>query len=83
MHHLTLHDLDSQLAEQLPARELMGRGFTLVAGNQFVGYQNQAVGSGNGSGNGNYSFLSALNGSGDGNLSGNFNGATQIGNISK
>jgi hypothetical protein len=48
MHELTIHELDAQLAEQLPARELMGGSFTrnvAVAGNSSHGFIN--VGNGN------------------------------------
>ncbi|MGB0094198.1 MAG: hypothetical protein WBP81_16915 [Solirubrobacteraceae bacterium] len=45
MRELTIHELDAELAEQLPARELMGScghrsGNTAVAGNSQVGLVN-------------------------------------------
>lgn len=47
MHELTMHELDGQLAEQLPARELMGSCWggghssnTAVAGNSSEGFIN-------------------------------------------
>ena len=52
MRELTIHELDAELAEQLPARELMGGGWyrsytsnVAVAGNSSHGFFN--VGNGN------------------------------------
>jgi hypothetical protein len=93
MRELTFHDLDAELAEQLPARELMGASTqrcgcyqpqshpstTVVAHNQ-TAYQQQNVGSNyqaNGNGNKGISI-------GDGALSGNSIGdvGVQVGNVS-
>ena len=63
MHDLTLHDLDNELAEQLPARELMG-GY--CGGSSHTTIVSQ---SGNGSGDGGnvglVNVVIAGNGSGD------------------
>jgi hypothetical protein len=68
MRELTTRELDMQLAEQLPARELMGglfSRFSSISGN----------GNGNGNGNttgyGSSTIVSFLNGNLDGNLNGN------------
>jgi hypothetical protein len=84
MHDLTMHELDAQLAEQLPARELMGSPSSygsrlIIAGNQ-TAIQQQNVGSNfqaNGNGNKGFSL-------GDGALSGNsaFDKGVQVGNVS-
>jgi hypothetical protein len=52
MRELTTHDLDSQLAEQLPARELMGGCYSRSGS-----YSNTAV-----AGNSSHGFINALNG---------------------
>jgi hypothetical protein len=65
MQELTIHDLDAQLAEQLPARELMGRSgsrgsTTIIQGN-----------SDNGNSSWQFGLLNvnnALNGDGNWNL---------------
>jgi hypothetical protein len=66
MRELTTLELDAELAEQLPARELMGIFFSIV---RVVAINN---GNANGNGNGN-SLLAVLtaNGNGDGNGNGN------------
>jgi len=64
MHELTIYDLDSQLAEQLPARELMGGypGFgshtTIIQGNSDNGNYNWQFGllNVNNVGNGDLNF---------------------------
>jgi hypothetical protein len=66
MRELTTRELDVQLAEQLPARELMSVFLfsrIVVAGN----------GNGNGNANGNtlFSIASVLNGNANGNANGN------------
>jgi hypothetical protein len=65
MHALTIHELDAQLAEQLPARELMG-GCAHSGGNTY----NQGSFDGNGNGNGNEGLI-VIAGNGNGNLDGN------------
>jgi hypothetical protein len=70
MQHLTYADLDGQLAEQLPARELMGKpngGTHCGCGGDWTN------GSYNGNGNGNTG--AALISVGNGNLNGNLNGS--------
>lgn len=62
MRDLTIHELDAQLAEQLPARELMG---CRPQGSSFT--YNQGSGDGNFDGNGGLVGIAVLNGSGDGN----------------
>ena len=71
MRELTTLDLDAQLAEQLPSRELMSviRSFVVVAGD--------GDGNGNGDGTTVFSFASALNGDADG----NGNGDVYVGNF--
>jgi hypothetical protein len=77
MRELTIHDLDAELAEQLPARELMGRS---CGGSQsFCPHQTEtnigSYGSGNYDGNGNGNgFLNV----GSGDLNGNLNGNTVV-----
>lgn len=48
MHELTTHELDAQLAEQLPARELMGR--SCYRPSPSHGSTNQTAAAGNGNG---------------------------------
>lgn len=74
MRDLTIDELDGQLAEQLPARELMGAarycGCYPSHGTTFT-WQSNSANIGNGNGNGNESFgLLNLNGvgNGDGNV---------------
>jgi hypothetical protein len=70
MRDLTIHELEAQMAEQLPARELMGH-----CGNRGGNSTRVNVGSydGNGNGNGDNNFgLIAIQADGDGN--GNFDG---------
>jgi hypothetical protein len=70
MRDLTFHELDEQLAEQLPSRELMGSsGCRQSYCSHSSGFTyNQGNGNGNGDGNGSWGLI---NGSGDGNLNGN------------
>ena len=68
MHELTIHDLDAQLAEQLPARELMGHCGNRCGGSSFT--YNQGSFNGNGNGNGNEGLI-VIAGNGNGNLNGN------------
>ena len=63
MRDLTTHELDAQLAEQLPARELMGGTCGCRSGLTY----NQGSYDGNFNGNGG----GILNGNLDGNLNGN------------
>jgi hypothetical protein len=64
MHELTMNELDLELAEQLPARELMGgfwRSSTAVAGNSSYGLINALNGNQVqiltvGSSNGNFAY---------------------------
>jgi hypothetical protein len=63
MYELTTHDLDAQLAEQLPARELMGRSgsrgsTTIIQGNSDNFNQSCQVGlfNVNNVGNGDFNF---------------------------
>jgi hypothetical protein len=76
MRELTIHELDAQVAEQLPARELMGRycGTRSYCPHQVSGTTvNQGnFGSGNYNGNGNGNgLISVLSGNLDGNGNGN------------
>lgn len=73
MRELTMHELDAQLAVELPARELMGS--CAYGGRSYrQPSQTQVVGSGNGNGNGNsYGLLNVLNGNLNGNLNGDGN----------
>ena len=66
MRELTIHELDAELAEQLPARELMGHSYG--GGSRFT--YNQGSFDGNGNGNGNFGLLN-IAGNGNGNLDGN------------
>ena len=65
MRELTMHELDAQLAEQLPARELMGHWGSY--GHASFTYN---LGSYDGNGNGN-GFFNVLSGDLNGNLDGN------------
>jgi hypothetical protein len=72
MRDLTFTDIDGQLAEQLPARELMGKpsgGRCGCGGDWTNGSYN-----GNGNGNTGFALVSALNG----NLNGNGNGSAFV-----
>ena len=70
MHELTILELDGQLAEQLPARELMGHPGNRC-GCQGGGFTyNQGSFDGNGNGNGNWGLI-VIAGNGNGNLDGN------------
>ena len=78
MRELTMHELDVQLAEQLPARELMGGYSKSSCGcnpDHSSGHSSNTFisqgGNGNGSHDGNGNFLSPVSGDLDGNLSGN------------
>jgi hypothetical protein len=71
MQRLTHAELDAQLAEQLPARELMGR--PPSGGKCGCGGGDWTNGSYNGNGNGNTG--AALISAGNGNLNGNLNGS--------
>jgi hypothetical protein len=66
MRDLTYAELDAQLAEQLPARELMGRSYSRCGCDGSDNYE----GNGNGNYNGNHS-AGFIVGSGNGNLNGN------------
>ncbi|HWE10167.1 MAG TPA: hypothetical protein VG325_12500 [Solirubrobacteraceae bacterium] len=61
MHEVTIHDLDTQLAEQLPARELMGGSW--MGGSRYdqptASHSYNIAAAGNGNGNDNYSLVSA------------------------
>ena len=61
MRQLTIHELDAQLAQQLPARELMGGCFTR-GGNTY----NQGSYDGSFDGNGGLVGIAVANGSLDG-----------------
>jgi len=67
MRDLTTQELDAQLAEQLPARELMGCCWH-PAGNTYT--YTQGSFDGNGNGNGNFGLLN-IAGIGNGDLDGN------------
>jgi hypothetical protein len=77
MRDLTLHEMDEQLAEQLPARELMGGCYKRPAPSCNQGQTATSGGNGNGFGNGNHDgngFLSGnqlIGGNGNGNGIGN------------
>ncbi len=72
MHELTIHDLDAQLAEQLPARELMGHCCNRSGGSSFTYNQGSFDGNGNGNGNENVGLIAIqVDGNGNGNLDGN------------
>ena len=62
MHELTIHDLDAELAEQLPARELMGSTCGCRSGFTY----NQGPYDGNFDGNGGLVGIAVANGSLDG-----------------
>jgi hypothetical protein len=48
MHELTIHELDTELAEQLPARELMGTAVAITQGQAAIyAYKSLVAGSGN------------------------------------
>ncbi|HEY2317894.1 MAG TPA: hypothetical protein VGH67_06310 [Solirubrobacteraceae bacterium] len=71
MRELTMHELDAQLAVQLPTRELMGSSCGCKSYRQPSQSNSAAIGNANGNGNGNSNgFLNVLNG----NLNGNANG---------
>jgi hypothetical protein len=63
MRELTIHDLDVELAEQLPARELMGSPCGCRSGFTY----NQGSYDGNFDGNGGLLGIAVANGSLDGN----------------
>jgi hypothetical protein len=65
MRDLTYNEIDEQLAEQLPSRELMGS-----CGSRSSNTYNQGSFDGNGNGNGN-SGLIVIAGNGNGNFDGN------------
>jgi hypothetical protein len=69
MRDLTFNEIDEQLAEQLPSRELMGSSgcrSSCCSSNTY----NQGSFDGNGNGNGNKGFI-VIAGNGNGNLDGN------------
>jgi len=69
MREVTMHELDAQLAEQLPARELMGsHGGTKVI---FSPGNGNGQGNGNHNGNGWFSGNQLVGGNGNGNGVGN------------
>jgi hypothetical protein len=68
MRELTTLELDVQLAEQLPARELMG---ALILRRLLTTIAHNGNGNGNGNGNSFGSGLSVLNGNLNGDLNGN------------
>jgi hypothetical protein len=70
MRELTMHELDAELAEQLPARELMGHSGTKVF---FSPGNGNGQGNGNHNGNGWFSGNQLVGGNGNGNgaLNGN------------
>lgn len=70
MREVTMHELDAQLAEQLPARELMGSrgGGTKVI---FSPGNGNGQGNGNHNGNGFFSGNQVVGGNGNGNGIGN------------
>jgi hypothetical protein len=73
MRELTMHELDAQLAVQLPTRELMGSSCGCKSYRQPSQSNSAAIGNANGNGNGNGNsngLLNVLNG----NLNGNANG---------
>lgn len=67
MRDLTTHDLNAELAEQLPARELMGRCWHPSSPSSTTYNTTIVSQSGNGSNDGNGSLIG-------GNLDGNFSG---------
>jgi hypothetical protein len=68
MQQVTRQELDAQLAEQLPARELMGGCCHPCSGSSFT--YTQGSFDGNGNGNGNFGLLN-IAGNGNGNFDGN------------
>jgi hypothetical protein len=71
MRDLTIHELDAELAEQLPARELMGSwcySHPTPAPSYQGASQTAVVGSGNGNTSGGFITVSVLNGNGNGNF---------------
>ena len=72
MREVTMHELDAQLAEQLPARELMG-GFSRSGGTKVIFSPGNGNGQGNGNHNGNgwFSGNQLVGGNGNGNGVGN------------
>jgi hypothetical protein len=71
MRDLTFHEIDEQLAEQLPSRELMGSSGcrSSYCSHPSVTY-NQGSYDGNGNGNGNNALIN-VSGNGNGNFDGN------------
>jgi hypothetical protein len=69
MRDLTFHEIDEQLAEQLPSRELMGSSGCRSSCNSGFTY-NQGSFDGNNNGNGNHALIN-VSGNGNGNLDGN------------
>ena len=65
MRELTMHELDAQLAEQLPARELMGQCHCGSSSSSFT--YNQGSYDGNFDGNGGLVGIAVGNGTLDGN----------------
>jgi hypothetical protein len=70
MRDLTFHEIDEQLAEQLPSRELMGSSGCRSSCGQSGFTYNQGSYDGNGNGNGNWALIN-VSGNGNGNLDGN------------
>jgi hypothetical protein len=68
MRDLTFHEIDEQLAEQLPSRELMGSTSCRSSCGSFT--YNQGSYDGNGNGNGNWALIN-VSGNGNGNFDGN------------
>jgi hypothetical protein len=77
MRDLTFNEIDDQLAEQLPSRELMGSsGCRSSYCSQQSSTVNQGSYDGNGNGNGNEGFIVIA-----GNGNGNFNGENSNGGL--
>jgi hypothetical protein len=64
------HEIDEQLAEQLPSRELMGSSGCRSSCGQSGFTYNQGSYDGNGNGNGNWALIN-VSGNGNGNFDGN------------
>jgi hypothetical protein len=77
MRDLTFNEIDEQLAEQLPSRELMGSsGCRSSCCSQPSNTYNQGSFDGNGNGNGNKGLIVIA-----GNGNGNFNGLNNVGGV--
>jgi hypothetical protein len=70
MRDLTFRELDEQIGEQLPARELMGGAWKRPS-ISYVNGNGNGHGNGNGNGNGWFSGNQAIGGNGNGNGVGN------------